>query len=331
MKRLNIVIIFISILILSSCTENHFKVDVSDVKADVKIERFDKELQNFNLNNADSLIKVFEKKYGFFFEIFNRYILQVPLTQTTIYADNLYNFIKYNKNEKIFEITDKIFDKSQSKGINELFKHYKYYFPKDTLPTVVIFVSGFNQSVITTDKHIAIALDKYLGSDSKFYKGVDNYIRKRMDKSYILVDVAAAIAEAKYPAKNQAPNMFEKLMYEGKKQYFINSMLPDVPDTLKFIYSQRQLNWANKNEKNIWNHLQENSLLFSNDRFKIKQYTDIAPFTIPLSDISAPRAANFVGYKIVLEYMKNNPDVSLKQLMENNNYQAILADAQYQP
>ncbi len=317
----------------TSCSDNYFAADVSNIEVDLKIERFDKEIKTFNIENADSLKKIFEKKYSFFYEIFNQNILQIGQAGSPGYSENFYNFVLYNKSEGIFDEVDKIFGdfSQQQEQIKDLFKHYKYYFPQDTLPIVVTFLSGFNHSVITAEKYLGIALDKYLGAKSRYYDGADLYLRKRMDKKYLLVDIAAALSDAKYSPAYDSPNLFQKIIYEGKKQYFINSLLPQTHDSIRWIYTAKQLDWAERNENNIWNHLQEASLLFSNDRMKIRQYTEIAPFTIPLSDVSAPRAANYVGYKIVLSYMKNNPKLSLIDLMVNNDYQSILAGANYHP
>jgi hypothetical protein len=324
---------FMVLLTLNACNNNHFEADISDVKAEISIHRFDLEIRKLTPENSKEMIQEFQNKYGIFYDIFNRKILQLGTPENPTYAPDFYNFVMYNEAEGIFEACDKTFGdfSKQKRQLTKLFRHYKYYFPKDTLPEIITFMSGFNHSAVTVDNYLAFALDKYLGSDSPFYSGADRYLRKRMDKAYIPTDAAGAWAEQKYPKIFDNPTLFQEMIHQGKTQYFIHSMLPEYPDTLRWMYTSKQLDWAERNEANIWNHLAEDKLLFSTDRMTIRQYTETAPFTIPLSDVSAPRAAVYVGYKIVLSYMKNNPQISLKTLMEEEDYQKILSAAKYHP
>lgn len=324
---------FTALLTLNACNDNHFEADISDVEAELSVHRFDREIREFTPENSDEMIKQFQNKYDIFFDVFNRQILRLGATENPAYTPNFYNFVMYNEAEGIFEACDETFGdfSKQKEQLTKLFRYYKYHFPKDTLPEIISFISGFNHSAVTVENYLGIALDKYLGSGSPYYSGADKYLRKRMDKAYIPTDAAAAWAEKKYPQNFDNPTLFQQMIYKGKIQYFIHSMLPEYPDTLRWFYTAKQLDWAQRNEANIWNHLAEDKLLFSTNRMKIRQYTETAPFTIPLSDASAPRAAVFVAYRIVLSYMKNNPKISLKTLMEEEDYQKILSSANYHP
>jgi hypothetical protein len=55
------------------------------------------------------------------------------------------------------------------------------------------------------------------------------------------------------------------------------------------------------------------------------------PFTTLFANNSAPRAGAFLGWKIVNRFMEKNPDVSIQELMKNNDYQGILNAASYKP
>ncbi|MEA2043104.1 MAG: hypothetical protein U9N85_11215 [Bacteroidota bacterium] len=333
MKSKRNILLALILFSLFSCNENPFEADISTIDLNVEVNHFDAEIKNFNINNADTFINKKTTKYKDFFEIYNSQILRLSLHDSTHYKENFLNFIKYNKAEGIFAAVDSIFGdyKILDGQIIQLLKYYKLHFPEKELPNIVTFLSGFNHSVITTESYLGIALDKYLGKDCNFYQGADKYLRYRMDKAYIPVDVAGAIAESEFLFNLKGSNMLENMIYRGKVQYFTNSLLPNYPDTTRFIYTEKQLEWVQQNEANIYNHLTEDKLLFSNDLLKIRQYTQNAPFTIPLSDASAPRAAAFVGYKIVFAYMQNNPNLSLSDLMNENDTQKILDGANYNP
>ena len=46
---------------------------------------------------------------------------------------------------------------------------------------------------------------------------------------------------------------------------------------------------------------------------------------------SPSRIAYFIGYNIVEKYMKNNKDVSINELMFEENFMKILTQSKYKP
>ena len=333
MKRL--IFFFSIILFLISCSSNDFDIDVSGIKTDLKIIRFEQELSKFNRDSAGFYISKFENEYPSFFKLYNLQIIAIGESNTRRYADSLYYFLKYCKDEKIEKaVSDKFLDITLlSEQLDDAFKHYKYYFPTKPIPDIYTCISGFNQSVFTTDSLIGISLDKYLGYDSEFYERLSfyDYHKRRMYPEMIPVDVTEAWAKAEFVYKGESDDMLDNMLYGGKIQYFINCMLPNIPDTVKWRYTKKQLDWANANENNIWNYMTQEKLLFSTKPSEIVKYTGEGPFTVPFSKKSAPRAAVFVAYKIVKSYMDNNTDISLKTLMEENDSRKILSKAKYNP
>jgi hypothetical protein len=61
------------------------------------------------------------------------------------------------------------------------------------------------------------------------------------------------------------------------------------------------------------------------------KYTSDGPFTSVLSKQAPARIGHWVGWQIIRQYMNNNPDVSLEQLMQENDAQAILKKSKYKP
>lgn len=333
------ILILITVLLFSACKNNNkFDAAVSDIKVEIKIKHFEKDLFKFKLDSADYYVNLYRQKYGEFFKLFNYQITEIGSSEDKTYPENLDMFVRYWKTEKIPEILDSVFsdfDRQQLPEIIEAFKHYKYYFTEDTVPEIYTFFSSFGYSVVTLDGVVGLALDKYIGK--KYYYLYDKvgwsmYQKRRMIKEMIPVDIMRAVAVADYPYDEEdGNNMLKKMIYEGKIQYYLNCMLPDVADTLKWRYTDRQLAWAKKYENKIWSYIAEQKLLFSSDQNEIRKMTGDGPYTSVFTDVSAPRAGCFIGYKIVEKYMDNHKNMSLKDLMEEKDARKILEEAKYNP
>jgi E3 ubiquitin-protein ligase DOA10 len=80
----------------------------------------------------------------------------------------------------------------------------------------------------------------------------------------------------------------------------------------------------------MWSFLAEKKLLYSTDQLTINKLTGPAPFTSLFTSESPGRAVIWLGYRIIESYMRNNK-VSLEALLEDNDYQQILAKAKFRP
>ena len=107
--------------------------------------------------------------------------------------------------------------------------------------------------------------------------------------------------------------------------------MPETSDTILFGYTARQLDFCVHNEKQMWNYLVSHDMLFSTDGFLIRKFTGEAPFTSYFTEESPGRAVVWNGYRIIQSYMKNNPKVSLKDMMVMTDCQDILSGARYRP
>ncbi|NNL15892.1 MAG: gliding motility lipoprotein GldB, partial [Flavobacteriaceae bacterium] len=91
-------------------------------------------------------------------------------------------------------------------------------------------------------------------------------------------------------------------------------------DASKIGYTQSQLEWAQANEAEIWRYFVEKELLFSTDQDLISRFINPAPFSkfyLELDSESPGRIGQYIGWKIVRAYMKNN-DISLRKMLITN-------------
>ncbi len=332
MKKISNIILIISTLF--ACTDSKKDIDTSNIKLNINIKRLDADLIK-NYPDTPNVAKLMAE-YSKFFELYSYKVLQIGDPKHNQVKKLLYDFNNYCFDYELPQKINKQFgDLSELKQDLELaFKHYKYYFPKLPIPQVYTYISNFSQSIAVDDSILGIGLDKYLGVQCKLYSrlGFDSYKRRRMTPEMITVDCMRAMLISDFPyddTKND--NLLNHMVYEGKIQYCLDAMMPLISDTLKFGYTQKQLNWAEKNESNMWTYLIDHRHLFSTDALTIRGLIGEAPFTSMFSNNSAPRAGAFLGWKIVNKYMEEHPQTTLLQLMQSSDYQLILNKAKYKP
>ncbi len=324
---------FTSFLLFYSCKNN--TPDISNIKVDTKIIRFDSILFANNVDSIDNWLPDFLSAYPEFIDVYTTGIISVGSSGSKNFSKRFEEFISYTEG---FEIDKAVADRFKDfndieQEIETALKYYKYYFPKENIPEIYTYISGFNQSITVSKGFIGIGLDKYLGANSTYYidMTIPRYVRYRAEKRFIPIDIIRALAYNKSDFPDVEQNLLNNIIYEGKIQYFIDKMFPDVADSTKIGYTDKQIQWCNKNEKEVWTWLVNNEKLFVTDYKEIRNFIGEAPFTVELSKESPGRIGVWVGWQIIKQYMKQNPDVKLKDLMANNDLQAILNAAKYNP
>lgn len=330
---------FLSILLCSflmiSCNNNRFDIDVSDVELDMKIYRFDSIFFNIDSNDIYKDLDKLKQNHSEFLNFYNNAILQLGNPEEAQYPQKLNDFFEYCNDYGIYDKVEEVFydDDLLTAAIINAFKHYKYYFPNHEIPQIYTCISGFQESIFPTTGIVAISLDKYLGADCEFYTNlaIDHYKRIRMHAEMIPVDCMRTKALNDFQFNDSVSTLLNYMIYEGRIQYFIDAMLPDAVDTLKWGYTMQQYDWIKRWEEKVWDYFIEKKILFTRDKLEIRTYTADAPFTTPFHNNSAPRVGTWIGYKIVKAFMDNNQNVSLSQLMKITDYQEIFNRSKYKP
>ncbi len=322
-----------ALIVICSCNRIE-KPDISNVDVNIQVKRFEKELFNMDVNSIENEIEKLRLEYGWFFKIFNQRIITIGGSHSPAYPDLIQEFT-YNYSVQLAykEVTNLYNDfEKYEKGLIKAFKYYKYYFPHKLIPEIITYIGGFNASIIVDDSLLAIGLDKYLGAEQEIYKRLNfpSYLTRNMHKNKIIPDCIYNWIQTEYAFNDSIDHVLAQMIYVGKILYATKKILPDTPDSLIIGFTQQQLDFCKMNEKKMWTYLIEYKKLFSSERMDIIKLINDAPFTNDFSNKSPGRAVHWIGWKIVEEYMKNN-DVSLEQLMNNNNYMEIYNNAGYIP
>ncbi|MGM0531140.1 MAG: hypothetical protein ACQER7_07295 [Bacteroidota bacterium] len=328
-------VVFLVVIIYGCGPKNRYEQDVSDVSVDLEIKRLEKDLFALKPDSIHAAIPHLNEKYGKFFELYNKNVVNIGTSNSRTYPDNLREFLNDHEMNRLHSRIMEVYpDLEGIRGKLETgFKHYKHYFPEKKVPAVYTYMGGFNQSIVIADSLLAIGLDKYLGRDCDFYDklGWEGYRQKNMHKKKIPSDCMRAWGQTEWPFNDSTDNLLSNMLYKGKLFYFTKSMLPGEPDTLITGFTQEELDWCIQNEENIWNYLIENQLLYSTNYMTINKMVNPAPFTSGFNKKSPGRAVNWLGWKIIEAYMDRNSGITLGELMENHGYQDILTESRYHP
>lgn len=336
-KYSQIYLFFLCVIVIFSCKQEN-KPNVDHIKLNIKIKRFDKDLYAGQTKDPLETDAELTKKYGAFYTDFTHKMVGDPSLSNLEVLAGLYKDPAYTAlNKEVDSVYPNLNTTEQE--LTQTFKYIKYYYPKVKVPQFISYLSGFAYQVVQGENYMGIGLDMFLGKDSKFYgaivESVPMYQSRRFTPAYITPRVAEVFArEELFKERDEDQNLLSKMIYNGKILYFLDQVLPTtMSDTLKIGYTPTQLAWCKKFEGNIWGFFLEEDLLYQSDLQKIQKFITDGPFTPGLGEKkqSAPKLGLWIGWQIVKKYMKENPDLTLQQLMAETDSQKILTKSKYKP
>jgi len=339
MNKTPLFIISLTIIIslFSSCKSNHYKVDISGIEADVKIQRLEKDLFTLNPDNIPQAIPSLRQKYDGFLQLFS-YVINTGDINSSTFSDFMIRFCTDKQNNEVYNLTMKVFPdlKVTEEKLSKAFRYYRYYFPGKSIPKVFSCISGFNNSIITGDSILGASLDRYLGAGCEFYPrlGIYKYLSDRMTPANLVPDYIYGWGASEWDISvigYKDDNALTEIIHNGKLKYYQRCMLPEESTEIIFGFTPDQMKFCRNNEDQMWQYLMEHDLLFSTDQFVIRKLTGEAPFTTFFTNESPGKAAVWIGFRIVESYMMKNPGVSLEELMKETDIQKILEKAKYSP
>jgi hypothetical protein len=335
MKRVVIAFLFAAVLV--SCNDEKKTPDVSNIKADLTVHRFEKDFFELDLGNLSaSLDTLYRKDPAFFRDYFS--IMSFGSNDTALHYIPV--FIKDSLYSKVYtDATDKFasFEKIKA-GIGRGLQFVKYYFPAYAIQNgVVTFIGPIDgiATLITSDNRFAIGLQSYMGKDYPAYQTAylrsiyPDYKSRKFSPEYIPVNCMMSVVNELYPAPSAGKPLVEQMVEAGKRIYLLDQFLPELDDTLITGYTKAQLDAVYKNESTIWSHLVTANILYTSDPATIRDYMNEAPFTADLGPGSPPFAGQFIGWQIVKKWMAKT-NKSPEELLKTPAKQ-VFEEAKYKP
>lgn len=326
--------VFVAVILLA-CSRNPLNVDISGIREEIRIIRYEQELMKLASQPSMEEWMDLHARFPDFSDLFTSQIIRIGFPDEEGNTDGIRTFLNDTMITSVYRLSEerfKGFDPIRAELVNA-FKRYRYHFPEKPLPDVYTCISGFNESAFVAEGLIGISLDKYLGNDVSYYSmlGLPRYKQRKMVPEMIPSDAVYVWALGEFEMDPKASTLLDHMIHQGKIIYFMKAMLPLTSDTLITGYTKKQLKWCSDNEAQMWTYLIERDMLYSTKQMDIVRYMNDGPQTNGFPPESPARTGAWLGWQIVKQYMRKNPDTTLRRLMDNNNYQEILHKSAYLP
>jgi hypothetical protein len=337
-------IIFLTSLLVISCkgckNKTPQRIYTAPRTQHVIINRFDRDLFLLDTVNLDKSIFVLSKKYGDFYFSYAEDVLNMPPSkEDTLFITPMRMLLNYQPMLELFYKTDSVFAdmRAYENQFSKAMDIYVQDFPQKKAPAFTTIISEFGYANITYENQVIIGLDMYMNRYfSDFYRAYEfpEFMIRKLQPEYIVPNALKALAIRDYEHQTTTDKRFLAMMIvEGKVRYFMKALQPELHDTLIMGYTSKQLDWCEENENQIWAHFIDKNLLYKNEPSQFIRYFNDGPFTSAdgVPPESAPMIGTWTGLQIVRNYMMQNPSVTLKQLMDETDFDKLLKASKYRP
>ena len=294
-------------------------VDKSEVKQiqktiNVKIKRYEQALNAIPKDDLAEGLKNLQSGYCFF-------VGDNPTDPQNV--QQIKNYLNDKVIKQLYvEVQKQYPDLSDmEKEFSDAFSLLKYHFSEVIIPEIYTAITGlyYEMPIMFYDSTLIIALDMYLGRDFKLYKrlgtDVPKFIIQRFSREYILADCFKEISYNCIKYNNSQGTLLDEMILEGKRLLLAELVLPQVPDSIIFPYSQEKIQWLTQNEAYIWGFLIEKKYLYSKDNIVIRKLIKESPFTSFFGKQSPGKVGVWVGWQICRSWVQKNPNRPLSELM----------------
>ena len=317
-QRTSLILVFF--LFFNACQDEFTnESDVESISVSISFDRFDLKFYD----QPSEVIPELKKKYPFLFP--KQFSDSVWINRQ---KDSLQLLLQSEVNKTFKNI--ELFERD----VNHLFKHIKYLFPFAKIPRVITLTNNVDYQIKTvySDSLLLISLDTFLGSENHLYDGIPSYIRKELDPKYITVQIADKFGAFIIPPVEDR-TFLARMIYEGKKLYLHDLLLPHVPVEDRIVYTKEEFNWALENEKYVWQYFIEKQVLYQTQIEWVQRFIEPAPFSkfyLQLDNETPGRIGSWLGWQIVNSYMTQFPDTSLDELLKISS-QKLFNLSKYKP
>ena len=337
-------VIFLAFILFACSNRDKNAPDVSGIKTDIKLLRFDRDFFALDTNNLEAGLEILYQKYPVLTPVFLQNIL--ALDSLTAHA-GIKRFLGLSR-----ELSDTINDVFRNTNSLEAefekgLRYVKYYFPNYPVPDIITVagpVDALAQNELGPTPNflrpgfIGVSLQFYLGRNFSIYqdpyfidKVAPAFRSRRFSPEYIAPDAMQLVVNDLFPDQAGGKPLVDQMIERGKNWYLLDKFLPFLHDTLKTGYTTTQLNWCIENEGLIWSYIVKSEDLHSLNPSVIQVYIGEGPFTQGFSQEYSPgNLGPWIGWQIIKKYAAKHPEKKPGEIMVTPAAE-ILDEAKYKP
>ena len=327
-------IVLVSAVLLWGCGKNEddqctFRPDVGDIEVDFSMEQFEDSI--ITISSKEQLVALLTRQPMMRDYIFRR----TAYPNDSIFINEIYKRVTNPHFDTLYFETRRVFPELTElrSEFEEAFKNLKYYYPDFTPPRIQTMISGLDTDLFVSDTLIIVSLDFYLGKGARFRPDTYDYLLRQYEKENIVPSCMLIYGiNERYNATNlQDRTVLADMIAYGKSYYFAKHMLPCVPDSVFTWYTEKEIIGARRNQDLIWARLIQDKVLFETSHMVKQRYLGERPKTLEIGEECPGRIGQWVGWQIINAYMNSHPEVTLPELMQNDDAQEIFKDSHYKP
>ena len=319
-------------LVMAACQEQEpaYKTDlnIKPEPYDLEFDRYEEEL--FNMDTADfqaELMKA-QDRYSVFLsgDLNNPEAVQYLKE----FATDPFSIALYQKVKDVFPDLKQV-----EPMVEDVLAHFHYYYPDIALPkTAFTCVTGIHPEeppVQIIDDQLVISLDWYLNDEETYDQiGMPRYMSLRRNVSTLAKEVAEQLYMNYLYEWRKQGQIVDEMVFSGRRNFFVEAMCPELPDSVLLGYSSGQWHWAVENEGQMWADIVGNKRLYDAGLDSYMMFFGDGPFTQAYSNDAPSRLGEFFGLNIIRSYFSYN-ETLLQELMERQDLQNIFQDSGYKP
>lgn len=306
--------------ILQACNDNSLLVDLGDKSVNLEVVNVDSLVINTSEDELTTLHLQLKETLG------APYIYEATMNTRHPENDELPNALKdfYDSEsiksiwKQILILNDKI--SFQIIKLEQALSYLKYHFPNTPSPKKLVFMNNLFSGIQCTDSAVFVGLERYIDGDSKIVQSIPNdqlyqWQKDEMDIAFLARDIVQKWIQVQF-FEERDEHLAYHTVQAGKVLYLLQAAFPKEDDAFIMRYSQDEINWANKNELPFWEYLVREEMLFKNNVREKSNFLNEGPYTVGLPEKGPARLGQFLGMKMVNQYMKANKALSLQELLE---------------
>ncbi len=319
-----------------SCTDPNALPKSAKIPVTVQIDRFDQAFFSLHSQESDAGLNKLMGEYPDFLPQYLQAVLGIDIQNEQAGAA-LMSFLQSYK--PIYEQAQPVASKYLPQVADQMetaLQRMAYLIPdfKPDSPFVITTFIGPMDAYesfsigdygdVRTVNGVGIALQLHLGGDHPAYDGgiesgvFYQYQVRRFEPETMVVNAVKNLIEDRFPYAAAGKPLIEEMVEKGKRMCLLQSILPDIADSLLIGYTGNQLEGSIQNEALIWQFFVKNDLLFGIDPSFNNQFIKDGPKTPELGEASPGYIGLFTGWRIVQSYLQKNKDVTFPQLMGLN-------------